>query len=128
MESALSHDTFLRDNDVRSEIKMDRANLTIGMGRRRGVDKMVQGDCARDDGGELESESDWEVVARTLLRKNGMRIHVAQVPTREPACSRRVGPAVLPGEDILVVRRRGRCDLAMVMWWLGVGWEKYMDK
>lgn len=91
---------------------MDRANLTVGMGRRRGVNEMVQGDCARDDGEELESESDWE--ARTLLRKNGMRIHVAQVPTREPACSRRVGPAVLPGEDILAVRRRGRRDLAIV--------------
>lgn len=102
---------------------MDRANLTVGMGRRRGVDKMAQGDCARDDGGELESESDWE--ARTLLRKNGMRIHVAQVPTREPACSRRVGG--VPWEDILVVRRRGRRGLAMVRW-LGVGWGKYMDK
>lgn len=107
---------------------MDRANLTVGMGRRRGVDKMVQGDCARDDGGELESELDWEVVARTLLRKNGMRIHVAQVPTREPACSRRLGPAGVPWEDILVVRRRGRRDLAMVMWPNGWGMGKYMDK
>ena len=96
---------------------MDRANLTVGMGRRRGADKMVQGDCARDDDGELESESDWE--ARTLLRKNGMRIHVAQVPTREPACSIRVGPAELPWEDILLVRPRGRCGLAMVRW---LGW------
>lgn len=105
---------------------MDRANLTVGMGRRRGVDKMVQGDCARHDGVELESESDWE--ARTLLRKNGMRIHVAQVPTKEPACCRRVGPTGLPWEDILVVRRRRGRGLAMVRWLGGTGRGKYMDK
>lgn len=58
-----------------------RDNLTAGIGRRRGNDKVV-------DGGQ-----------RTLETKNGTRIQDAHVPTMDVAWSKSEGLAV-PWEDI----------------------------